>query len=144
MFYTEAERGQTATSVPGNTPQRPTLATQLLELLLLLGTGDERAASRSGAAISQPRVALATKPRQPLVGRSDAHSGRFAGIADLSAQFQHPSAQKGSTFGRQSCMLMAVYPFSCSGLLRHGNHSFPNPGRMNNQLKHHTSRVYFG
>jgi hypothetical protein len=33
---------------------------------------------------------------------------------------------------------MAVHPFSFSELLRRGNHSFPEQGRMNNLLRHHS------
>ena len=99
---------------------------------------DGQRAGRNQLAFIPPSKVPNAWVGERLVCSPQADSSCFAGRQDLPTLLQYPLAQKGSTAGRQSCMLMAVHPSLLSWLAGLGNHSFPNPGRMNNLLKHHT------
>ena len=111
--------------------ERPALSAQLFAALELASRHRARTAMRTRGAIYQALWSLILEPPAP----TDA-SG-LARRRNAPALVKHSFNKQGSTFCRQSCMLMAVHPASAFESWLCGNSSFSNSGRVNNLLKRH-------
>ena len=122
--------GDAAALIARNSPQRPAPPSQLFEPPALARRRRCRARMRPRRTIEQAGLAFGLEALDPFVCGAPADSGSQAGFLYRPALVEHAFNKKGSTFWRQSCMLMAVHPCLRFESWLCGNSSFSNPGRV--------------